>query len=229
MAYHTTSVKTQAIKAKIITTDDYNLVGKIIIKSATSLGAIIPKCQHSVQMVHNVAQYIENSMKPGRVIEIEVHDASTDLDYARDIMISGYEQVELIESAWGQFATLIAREQIVNNLSKIREQIKVIYEEATNNPSIVDTKQALWDYYQVESEGDRQKFGAYVLKSMYESITKYESLIEMYAALSRNPLNSSSYIAGVLNVLREEELRSGIPAMRQPSPLGQRLRQRFGV
>ena len=63
MALHITSNKIKAIKARIITTTDINLVGKIIVKSSNSLNNIIPKCQHSINIVQNVANYIENSMK----------------------------------------------------------------------------------------------------------------------------------------------------------------------
>ena len=227
MALHITSNKIKAIKARIITTTDINLVGKIIVKSSNSLNNIIPKCQHSINIVQNVANYIENSMKQNRFTEIDVHSASTDLDYARDIMVSGYEQVELISSAWGQFATLISREQTTSNLSKIQNKINYIYKEVINSPAITDTKEALWDYYQVESPNDKEKFGAYLLNSIYESIAKYQSLIKLYSDLARDLLNNSSYIGSVLTALNDEQLRGSIPGLQPRVPIQQQIRNRF--
>jgi hypothetical protein len=212
MSLHTTSPKIKAIKARIITTDDYNLIGKIIVKNGISLGNLIPRCVTGTKTVENVANYVKNSMQPGKKINFDVHGVQSDLDYARNMMISGYEQVELIESAWNQFATILHYEQIINNFKIIKSDIDKIYNVATQTPSISDTKQALWDYDQVESDEDIQKYGAFLLSSIYDSLHKYIFLINLYGGLSKNSLVGSSYINGVLNYIANENLRMDVTA-----------------
>lgn len=209
---YTTSPRIKAIKAKIITTDDYNLVGKIIIKNAVGLGNIIPKCVHGVQVAENVSKYVKNSMQPGAKASFDVHGCQQDLDYARNIMISAYEQVELIDSAWTQFAQLIAYEQIVNNLRVVQGVIKEIYDMATEAPSIQDTKDALWEFDQVEDPADIEKSGAKLMSSIFDSIHKYYYIINLYGQLAKHPLVNSSYIQGVLNYMANETLRLGVVA-----------------
>lgn len=227
MASYTTSSKIKAIKAQIITTKDPVLVGKIIVKSANSLNSIISKCEQSVDTVKNVARYIRANMQSDRFIEIDVHGAATDLDYARDIMVSAYEQVELISSAWAQFATLIAREQTTSNFSEVQSKIGYIYHEVMNSPAIADTKDDLWDYYQVEDPNDRQRFGTYLLDSIYKTIVKYETLIKLYTGLANDNLNSASYINSVFNVLQEDDLRQSMSGVRPRVPIQQQIRNRF--
>lgn len=222
-----TSPKIKAIKAQIITTRDPVLVGKIIVKSANSLNASIDKCRKSVITVKNVARYIRANMQSDRFVEIEIHDANTDLDYARDVMVSAYEQVELISSAWAQFATLIAREQITSNFSAVQSKIGYIYHEVMNSPAIADTKDDLWNYYQVEDLDDRQRFGTYLLDSIYKTILKYETLIDLYSDLANDNLNSASYINSVFNVLQEDDLRQSMSGVRPRVPIQQQIRNRF--